>query len=157
MSTKIYYGKKVKAKTLADVKDVVEKIKKKHNDYVLNFFEGGKPTSAENFSKVIWDTVKEFDLDVGIGYDRETESFYLVLMGAHGICANLDSVEELEEFSYWDNTDPPDDVSEEEFIKRGRVWERLMPTYESVGEQMFCISVKANPLNVLRKYQLTNL
>lgn len=34
-------------------------------------------------------------------------------------------LEFVEEYSYWNNTDPPDGISEEEFYERGKVWKKV--------------------------------
>lgn len=33
----------------------------------------------------------------------------------------------VERFAYWDNTDPPDEVTEIDWAKRGRIWRELLP------------------------------
>lgn len=151
MSTKIYYGMRVKAETLADVKDLVKKIKEKHDAYVFSLFTETKTYTVTALHEIL----KDFDIDLCIGYDRETKSFYMNPMGMHG--AVLEScyfIPELEEFGYWDNTDPDEGATEEQWKEREEVWSRLLPAdYDSFGEQMFVISVKTCVFALIRKIE----
>lgn len=41
--------------------------------------------------------------------------------------AALDSIEGVEEYGYWNNTDPLDTVTDEEWQERGEAWDRVLP------------------------------
>lgn len=42
----------------------------------------------------------------------------------------------IEEYGYWDNTDPPDDISYTEFKKRGIVWDKILSFSDIPAESM---------------------
>jgi hypothetical protein len=142
MSTKIYYGKKLNIRDLAHLKELLEGIRLKVEQKVLKDF----PSSLLTEKKINYDDyvklIQEHEFEFAVGYDSVTSSYYGFLLGYHGQQKLLDGISEFEDFGYWDNSDPPDDVPEEEFYAREEVWERLMPGCSTIGEQMFCISLK---------------
>lgn len=69
-------------------------------------------------------------LDVAVTMRRYRSKFYLLpycdracLLG--GILNFMAHDERLEDFSYWNNTDPPEEVSSQEWTWRGTVWKDL--------------------------------
>lgn len=69
-------------------------------------------------------------LDVAVTMRRYKNRFYLIpycdracLLG--GILDFMGNDERLEEFGYWNNTDPPEELSSQQWAWRGTVWRHL--------------------------------
>jgi hypothetical protein len=150
MSTKIYYGKRVKAETLEDVRDIVSKIQLNLENWLEKTFKKKK------FPYIEWlEISKEYDLELAVGYDKDTKAFYAIPLGLHGIIRDcVEIIPELEEFGYWDNSDEPEDVNEEEWSVRCDLWNRVCGSYKPIGEQMFVISIKPDISEMLHNKRL---
>jgi hypothetical protein len=146
MSTKIYYGKKLHVRDLAHLKEVLDEIKLENEEQVLKDLPFSSVQDGKISHQEYRELIKDFELEFAVGYDTITNSYYGFLLGHHDQQKLLDGRTEFEDFGYWDNTDPPEDVPEDEFYKRREIWDRLMPDYTSIGEQMFCIRLRINYL-----------
>lgn len=66
-------------------------------------------------------------LDIDYGYPPENDEHLFVLL--HAQCEEyrdrFESLPGVEEFPYWNNTDGPDDLTDEEWDERGAAWEWL--------------------------------
>lgn len=76
------------------------------------------------FQRDIW------ALDVAVTMRRYKNRFYLIPYCDRGCLLRgtlefMDDDERLEEFGYWDNTDPPEEVSSAQWAWRGTVWRHL--------------------------------
>lgn len=69
-----------------------------------------------------------FDFNVSITLREYEGSIYIIPYCDMMMRNALDFLKDdprLEDYAYWDNTDPPDDVPYEEFEARGKVWDAL--------------------------------
>lgn len=51
----------------------------------------------------------------------------------------------VEDYSYWDNTDPPDNISNSAFEKRGRVWEKCRACDTPMSNRLCHILIEDDP------------
>ena len=73
----------------------------------------------------------KFDLDFSISLIPHDGSLYgLVHCGQHEWVAEfLKSTALVEHFPYWNGTDGPEDISEEDWAARGRLWNEILPYF----------------------------
>lgn len=59
----------------------------------------------------------------------------------------LEGMDEVEAYSYWNNSDPANGFTEDQWAERGAAWERVMPDYAPPAESMltFVLRTNANP------------
>jgi hypothetical protein len=70
----------------------------------------------------------EFGWNVWINADGFA---YVIPWGEHWIRKDLKLPKWCEDFCYWNNTDPPDDIPYEEFKKRGEIWDPMITNWDA--------------------------
>lgn len=60
--------------------------------------------------------------------DPEGKWTYLIPYGASDLIDSFLRLEGVENFSYWNNTEGPEEIPEEEWEQRGEMWEKLLTT-----------------------------
>ena len=105
-----------------------------------------------------------FDLECGLNlWIHDDGRLYIMPIGEHWIAESLDNPPEpVENYAYWNNTDRPDDVTEDEWHDREATWEEVclrdhnrFRLYHAVVEtkgHMECYNLKV-ALDRLRKEQ----
>lgn len=73
-----------------------------------------------------WDPQQEHNLEVSFLRDEKTENVFAMVYGSRETRAHFRSVYSAFEYSYWNNTDRPDELSEEEWADRSATWDRLV-------------------------------
>ena len=137
MSTKIYTAYRFpKSLDLFDVMNKVKDdglriVKQRMRYYYEVIIEQGK--TIDETHDIIIKLYKEavvssqnnpFNFDMCIGIHEHEDYYYLI---PYGIIDNdkwnfLDDNLQLEEFGYYDNTDKPENISDDEWNERGRIW-----------------------------------
>jgi hypothetical protein len=65
---------------------------------------------------------------IQIGFDAVTSSHVLlVLTENHYLREVFDDMDEIEEYGYWNDTNGPDDICEEDWQARKELWDRIIP------------------------------
>lgn len=143
MSTKIYNGYKINKELSAHelMKFAQGKIKPALIDALKKQFLEWYPTPKDFAAAKVWsracdiartkmrDPMADFEIEITFfPVKLNGKEIYLAMLfcehrSVHKAFENLAGVSE---FMYWNNTDPPDDISEKEFDKRGRVWDRVL-------------------------------
>lgn len=70
-------------------------------------------------------TIDFFDVDCGANFWMRGGYVYVVPIAPKWIKRDLKFPDWVEDYSYWNNVDPPDNVSYEDFEKRGAVWDEV--------------------------------
>lgn len=73
-----------------------------------------------------WDPQQEHNLEVSFLRDEKTENVFVMVYGSRESREHFRSVYSAFEYSYWNNTDRPDELSEEEWADRSATWDRLV-------------------------------
>lgn len=73
-----------------------------------------------------WDPQQEHNLEVSFLQDERTENVFVMVYGSRESREHFRSVYSAFEYSYWNNTDRPDELSEEEWADRSATWDRLV-------------------------------
>lgn len=73
-----------------------------------------------------WDPQHEHNLEVAFLQDEKTKNIFAMVYGSRESREHFDSVYSEFEYSYWNNTDRPDDLSEAEWKERKVTWDRLL-------------------------------
>lgn len=76
-----------------------------------------------------------FDLNVSVAIRKLDNRYYLIPFCSGFMHENLnflDKMKELEEYGYWNNTDEPDEVTEEEWAERGENWDKLIERWQEM-------------------------
>ena len=151
MSTKIYNAYRF-PKTLG-LFDVMNKVKEdglkvvKHRmrHYYDVIIEQGK--TVEETHDIIIKLYKEavvstennpFNFDMQIGIHEYKNYYYLIPYGVvdYGRWDFLDTNPQLGEFGYYDNTDKPQNISDEDWDERGRIWNAIDIDWQ---RQLVCV------------------
>lgn len=61
------------------------------------------------------------------------KDLYIMVKGPHPVIELFGQFEEVEDFSYWNNTDKPDDVSKRQWNQRRKAWDVTLTYTASVG------------------------
>lgn len=51
----------------------------------------------------------------------------------------------FEEFGYWNNTDKPDELTDEQWMYRREVWERIFPRFQTPAQRGYCAECAYTP------------
>ena len=146
MSTKIYYAYEWSGNHVDLIKTLNE-MKKAYVDDCVEFisrlfkFDSNKE-HYENI-KTLLELIKEESAQLEIGHPFDLNLSCVVYMHkgrtvAHFFGINeykhptvYKTIEKMKDFSYWNNTDGPEDVPEAEFENRGKWFDDLFNTYNS--------------------------
>lgn len=170
MSTKIYGGRRVKAKNFSEFYEFLTELREKAKpvaedlcrtvcarDMIAKIDKATYNDEPINLKDIRYDMWKEFDeakmeakqkgrkvehLDfnmsmfVFINPEVSTEYVYLYPIASYDreMLPVLDSIEGVEEYAYWNNTDKPEDLSEAEWEERELAWDLLLPGAGSLIE-----------------------
>ena len=69
------------------------------------------------------------NFDVTVSVRKQNNRYYLIPYCDALVCDVLDFMkkdERLEDFSYWNNTDPPEGFSYAQWSRRGKIWEPML-------------------------------
>lgn len=75
--------------------------------------------AANNIEKSI------FDIDCGLNIWLYNQYIYIIPIGPYWISNNLNFPEWVEDYSYWNNVDPPEDINFNKWKKRGDIWKKV--------------------------------
>ena len=89
---------------------------KKEEDYILYMAEEASKSATRDPS---------YDIDFGLNLWKEGAWYYFIPYGESYTYAGLEYPDYCEDFSYWDNVDAPEDVSEDEWANRRDTWNRV--------------------------------
>ncbi len=129
MSTKIYTGFKYRKNTIDEPFRIAKVIKGLLNDRKLPF------------------NYKNDDIAIAeLGFAFLGHDSYGVILDKYN-CHNYNIYEclveqqEVIDFCYWNNTDPLDGVTDEEWIERGELWDKVFLNYTPMCQSMFFIDI----------------
>ena len=71
-----------------------------------------------------------YDLIVSYNFWIKGDYVYTIPYNMQNVCPNIEYPDYVEEYSYWNNTDRPKDISEEEWEKRGRLWDYINSSWD---------------------------
>lgn len=156
MSTKIYSGFRMETDSLAEAARIIEKFRpwiQAQADIVLDTFMANMAASgaSDEEASSTWDKLRLQARRTGERISHVDTDCSIVLIPAHGhILGMFYSAhsawyqawcqhEGVHEYSYWNNSDAPDDMPEQEWDARKRAWEFLSP--DPVAMQGFAIEL----------------
>lgn len=119
-----------------DDQEFLEKIVKNYNpeDYTSLAFEMSDYLTRKYKEQVTSPLRTPFNMDVSYTV-RESKGRYYIIPYCDGIMRNtldfLREHEDLEEYSYWDNTDKPEEISQAKWNKRGDNWEKVIEHWDN--------------------------
>lgn len=73
---------------------------------------------------------------LGMAHDEPTGSTYLLVRGNGDYFDALTGLAGLEDYSYWNGTEGPEDIPEDDWDARRDVWDRLLPGWGHIGDNM---------------------
>lgn len=147
------------ADTVRKLMETVDQTKaqEKYDKYAEGWKQSGKPVPPYLMTGVrlglVLDLCRErakspyreplVDLDFGWNTWINKDGFaYLIPWGEMWMRAELKLPAWCEDYSYWDNTDPPEDIPYEEFKKRGKVWDPMIDDWDAYRMAHVVISFK---------------
>lgn len=135
MSTKIYYAGKWNGE-MKSLMEYLHRLRRRYTEWASDLFKeiidwkGEKITSYELYhiiQKSIASGLNDLEnisASVVIIFDhKDNYRPYLIFYGLEKV-KTLHS--HLQDFAYWDNTDPPKESDEDEFNSRREVWDRIL-------------------------------
>lgn len=142
MSTRIYQGFRLKTNDLSEVLRIVnsfrpwvmEQANERIDTFMANMEKEGMEVGKawrmwKDRRKAIRDTGHRdpfFDTDFSISLIPASEHLLGIVYTEHTAWFNAwVALPEVEEFGYWNNSDGPEEVSEEAWEARGKAWEVL--------------------------------
>jgi len=162
MSTKIYNAYRVVNSNLGDVvarinelaPDLKEALNQKFKEmYMVDFIEN---LDFKGFSKEASDRMARHNTSKFFER-KECESCVAfgslsVLLKSYQGCVYLlfysnneslrkvleEKIEGIEDFSYWNNSDEPEHISEEEWMVRGETWDKVIPSGSPLNDGFVC-------------------
>lgn len=156
MNTKIYDGYRIKNITIEEfktkysylldyikeksVKNIYLYLSSKYYENLDNVYNTKPENVLEMIKKEIKDECEElasgrrsldFDKDIGFFMKEYKGDLYLYMFYEDSKVKKilLNKIENIEDFSYWNNTDKPDEVSESHWDKRSKIWNELLTSY----------------------------
>jgi hypothetical protein len=72
------------------------------------------------------------DFKITFLHDFETGKLYCLPVGSREFIKLFESLPEVSEYAYWNNSDHPDGITDEEWDERKEVWNRLAPRNDSL-------------------------
>lgn len=78
---------------------------------------------------------------VRINFTKFENSIYGIWQGDEDFAEVFNNAEGFNDYSYWNNTDKPDSVSDEEWDERKRVWWGALPGVGSIRENMISCEI----------------
>lgn len=155
MSTKIYYGFKTGT---GDIKVILELVKQyremfwiKDSNEQYERFLGEYPTKSEGFR--VWgdrrrevkktgyrDQAVDTDFEIVI-FPHEDHFVGMVFTEHEDWFDKFLKLPGVREYGYWNNTDPPEHVSDEEWEKRGDTWDDVLGSSGIPSMTGFTISI----------------
>lgn len=148
MSTKIYYGYRMKISKLNDfidmarpqVFDLAEEIVRKlmsavKKEVIQKKLDGGWFSETNiRFEKALElvheisaqsERMSVLDIDFSFNIWIHDGMVYVIPIGEEHFKRKLVFPEWVEDYSYWDNTDPPNDIDDNEWMDRAEMWEKI--------------------------------
>ena len=134
MSTRIYFGYRVKVDRINEVLDTVkDKVWKIAIDNIMDWFPEEPMNYIEFLNHVykireLFKRHEVYDFDCGLNIWIKDGYCYIIFVKGSYLYTNKipDLMPDfVEDFSYFDNTDKPEGISEEEWEYRGTVWEGI--------------------------------
>lgn len=92
----------------------------------LTWFDLYRLAVDKDRQDTFWEPEHEHNLDVAFMKDVKTENIFAMVYGSRESREHFRSVYSAFEYSYWNNTDRPDELSEEEWADRSATWDRLV-------------------------------
>ncbi len=82
--------------------------------------------------------------ELSFGRDPQTGRFGVLRFADEATLIDaFDAIPEVEEYGYWNNTDRPDDVTEDQWDQRREFWDRVLPGYSAPVEVMLGWSLRS--------------
>lgn len=140
MSTKIYYGARVKIENwLPVIQTISSRVWDAHIGAMKKYH-----FNSEQIHNIIGDLRMRSDFECGLNLGFHEGYCYIIPWLTRGgldeFLKCCEEINELEEYAYWNNTDAPDDLTEDElkeWYARGPIWEdalKAMDKYRFVHE-----------------------
>lgn len=83
------------------------------------------------------------------GRDPGTDLIHALLFAEHpDLVTAWESLDEVEEYGYWNNADAPDGVTETDWDERRAAWERVMPGYQPPVETMLSFRLRGEHYDI---------
>ena len=77
-------------------------------------------------------------LEVAIGVDPQTGRLGALLFAENpGLIDAFEALHEVEKYPYWNGSDRPDELTEDQWNERREFWDRVLPGYTPPAEAMF--------------------
>lgn len=78
-----------------------------------------------------------FRFEASLGRDKKTGRLHIITyVEREELRAAFEAIPAVEEYSYWNNADPPEGISEKEWSERGKAWNRMLPGAGAPAETM---------------------
>jgi len=107
----------------ADVKKYAPKNKRKRRRLRRNIqFRAVMKRCKETSNRL---EIDSFDIDCAVNFWIGNEYVYVIPICPRWIMRDLKFPEWVENYCYWNNVDPPDGISGDEWDKRGAVWDEI--------------------------------
>lgn len=140
MSTKIYTGFRIETTDLAEIRAMVDKVRPDivlRAQGLLDDFMKHIQTKEKGKQFSVWLDMRRATVDKGLRNPLVDTQFDLLFIPLPGYCIGICYTEHSEWFdfwlaipgvrdwSYWNNTDPDENVSAEEWASRKKDWDSL--------------------------------
>ena len=97
----------------------------------------------------------DFDCNVSI-IPSNDEVFVLIYTQDQEVKNMFSNMDEIEEYGYWDNVDPPDDLTAEQWDARGEEWEVALPGIGIPSKCGFSIDVVSEVFDIICLMRMHN-
>lgn len=92
----------------------------------LTWFDLYRVAADKDRQNDFWDPQLEHNLEVAFLQDEKTENIFALVYGGRESRDHFSSIYSEFEYSYWNNTDRPKELSEDEWDDRKETWDRLL-------------------------------
>lgn len=93
---------------------------------LLTWFDLYRIAVDKDRQDTFWDPQHEHNLEVAFLQNEKTENIFALVYGSRESREHFNSVYSEHEYSYWNNTDRPKELSEAEWDERKATWDRLL-------------------------------
>jgi hypothetical protein len=155
MSTKIYEAYRVKKdvnpfdlssqiykEAMSQIKSAIKSFFEKADADTKNFweikrllFEGARLAASSPYKST-------FDIKVGVNVFEDETHYYLIPYPGSGIFRDcLDFLKDfpgLEGYAYWNNSDHPESITDEQWAERGKTWDPIIDNWHRKLEISIC-------------------
>lgn len=110
-----------------------EKLKEKIEKYKIKKLRWARYRRWQQFKKVIDECKRAaddpcidfFDVDCCVNFWMRGKYVYVIPIAPKWIKRDLKFPDWVEDYSYWNNVDPPEDISYKAFKARGKIWKQV--------------------------------